>query len=59
MRTRPTGFVPLPPVPGLYGIMGEFDNATDLLEAARRAHAAGYRAMGEFVDLGLFSSSPK
>ena len=45
---RPTGFIPLPAIHGLYGVMGEFENPTDLLEAARRAHAAGYREMDAY-----------
>jgi hypothetical protein len=31
--------------PAIYGLMAEFDNPDDLLEAARRAHAGGYRQM--------------
>src|SRR5580700_8772310 len=32
----------------LYGLMAEFDEAEPLLEAARRAHAAGYREMDAY-----------
>jgi hypothetical protein len=32
----------------LYGLMAEFDNPEDLLEAAQRAHAAGYRRMDAY-----------
>ena len=32
-------------MPASYGLMAEFDNPEDLLEAARRAHAGGYRHM--------------
>jgi len=34
--------------PAIYGLMGEFDNPDDLLEAARRAHAGGYRQMDAY-----------
>lgn len=33
---------------GLYGVMAEFESPTALLEAARRAHAAGYREMDAY-----------
>ena len=32
----------------LYGVMGEFESAERLLEATRRAYAAGYRAMDAY-----------
>ncbi len=32
----------------LYGLMAEFDEPEPLLEAARRAHAAGYRHMDAY-----------
>lgn len=35
-------------IEGLYGVMGEFDNPTNLLAAARRAHAEGYREMDAY-----------
>jgi hypothetical protein len=31
--------------PAIYGLMAEFDTPEDLLEAAHRAHAGGYRQM--------------
>ena len=34
--------------PPIYGLMAEFPNAETLLEAARRAHAAGYRRMDAY-----------
>ena len=34
--------------PAIYGLMAEFDNPEDLLEAARRAHAGGYRQMDAY-----------
>jgi hypothetical protein len=35
----------------LYGLIAEFDNPEDLLAAARRAHAEGYRRMDAFTPL--------
>lgn len=35
--------------PGLYGLMAEFDNATAVTTAARRAHERGYRKMDAFT----------
>jgi len=35
----------------LYGLMGEFDNRFDLLEAARGAYKAGYRKMDAFTPM--------
>ena len=32
----------------LYGLMAEFDNPSDLLDAARRAHEEGYRRMDAY-----------
>jgi hypothetical protein len=32
----------------IYGLMAEFDSATDLVEAARRTHAAGYRKIDAY-----------
>lgn len=34
--------------PSLYGLMAEFDNPEDLLEATRLAHAQGYRRMDAY-----------
>ncbi|MBV9173714.1 MAG: DUF3341 domain-containing protein, partial [Chloroflexi bacterium] len=34
--------------PRLYGVLAEFDSAQELLEAARAAYAAGYRAMDAY-----------
>ena len=34
--------------PAIYGLMAEFDNPEALLEAARRAHAGGYRQMDAY-----------
>jgi hypothetical protein len=34
--------------PALYGIMGEFDNPTDLVAAARSAYEAGYRRINGY-----------
>lgn len=38
MKTRPL----------IYGIMAEFDNPTDIVRAARRAHDEGYRKMDAY-----------
>ncbi|MGH9326317.1 MAG: DUF3341 domain-containing protein [Terriglobia bacterium] len=35
----------------IYGVMAEFDNTKDLLEAAHRARAAGYRQVDAFSPL--------
>jgi len=35
--------------PPLYGLLAEFDNPSDLVAAARRAHAAGYRKMDAYT----------
>jgi hypothetical protein len=35
----------MPATPAIYGLMAEFDTPEALLEAARRAHAEGYRQM--------------
>ncbi len=35
-------------VPSLYGLMAEFDSPDDLLAAAQRAHAEGYRRMDAY-----------
>jgi len=32
----------------VYGMMAEFDSATDLMEAARRTHAAGYKKIDAY-----------
>lgn len=32
----------------IYGVMGEFDDVKDILEAAERAYAAGYRKMDAY-----------
>lgn len=34
--------------PALYGLMAEFEQAEDLIEAAQRAYAAGYRRMDAY-----------
>jgi hypothetical protein len=34
--------------PRLYGVMAEFDNPSDLVAAARRTHAAGYRRINGY-----------
>jgi hypothetical protein len=34
--------------PGLYGLMAEFDNPTDIVAAARRAYDAGYRKVNAY-----------
>ena len=36
------------PAPSIYGIMGEFDNPTDLVAAARQTYAAGYRRINGY-----------
>src|SRR5260370_40675317 len=33
---------------GIYGLMAEFEQPEQLLEAARRAHSAGYRKMDAY-----------
>jgi hypothetical protein len=33
----------------IYGLLAEFDNPTDLVNAARQAHAAGYRKMDAYT----------
>jgi len=35
-------------VPPLYGVMAEFENATDLVTAARRVYAVGYRRINGY-----------
>jgi hypothetical protein len=35
-------------VPGLYGVMAEFEDPTSLVEAARRTYDSGYRAFDAF-----------
>src|SRR3954451_2841328 len=42
--------VPEPPddAPGAFGLLAEFETATALLAAARRAHAAGYAVMDAY-----------
>ncbi len=44
--------VPLRP-PVLYGLMAEFDNPTDLVTAAKRAHAEGYRKMDAYSPIPI------
>jgi hypothetical protein len=39
----------MPDKPLLYGLMAEFDQPEELLEAARRAYAAGYRRMDAYT----------
>jgi hypothetical protein len=34
--------------PAIYGLMAEFDTTTELVEAARRTHAAGYSKMDAY-----------
>ncbi len=34
--------------PPIHGLMAEFDNASDLVQAAHRAHQAGYRRMDAY-----------
>ena len=34
--------------PAIHGLMAEFDNPTDLVKAAHRAHEAGYRRMDAY-----------
>jgi hypothetical protein len=36
-------------IPGLHGVMAEYRTAQELLEAAKRVHAAGYRAVDAFT----------
>ena len=38
----------LPPPDVIYGLMAEFDDATSLVQAAKRTYAAGYRAIDTF-----------
>jgi hypothetical protein len=38
----------MPDKPSIYGVMAEFDNPEDLLEAAQRAYAGGYRHMDAY-----------
>jgi Protein of unknown function (DUF3341) len=38
----------MPGKPSIYGVMAEFDNPEDLLEAAQRAYAGGYRHMDAY-----------
>lgn len=40
---------PLTPNEVVYGLLAEFDNPTDLVAAARQAHAAGYRKMDAYT----------
>jgi hypothetical protein len=40
---------PPSPHPAIYGLMAEFDNPSDLVAAARQAHAAGYRHMDAYT----------
>jgi len=35
--------------PGLHGVLAEYRSAQELLDAAQRAHAAGYRAMDAYT----------
>ncbi len=37
----------------LYGLMAEFDNRYDLIEAAKSSHAAGYRKMDAFSPMPI------
>jgi len=47
-RSAPIG-EPEDEAPGLYGVMGEFESASGLLAATRRAYAAGYRQMDAYT----------
>jgi hypothetical protein len=44
---------PAPPIPfdELYGLLAEFDGPDEVLEAARRAYAAGYREMEAYTPI--------
>jgi hypothetical protein len=37
----------------LYGLLGEFETSESLIEAARKAHAAGYRKMNAYTPFPL------
>ena len=41
------------PMNGLYGLMAEFDQPEALLEAAKRAHAEGYRDMDAYTPVPI------
>jgi hypothetical protein len=41
----------------LWGLMAEFDNPGDLLDAARRAHEAGYRKMDAYSPMPIHGLS--
>ena len=38
-----------PTAPGLHGLMAEYPTAQDLLDAAEKAHSAGFRAMDAYT----------
>jgi ActD protein len=43
--------VALSHLPGIYGAMAEFETPEDLIEAAERAHAEGYRRMDAYAPM--------
>jgi Alternative complex III, ActD subunit len=43
--------------PAIYGLIAEFDSATDLVEAARAAYAAGYRKMDAYSPFPIEEAS--
>jgi hypothetical protein len=43
--------VTLSPLPGVYGAMAEFDTPEELIEAAERAYAEGYRKMDAYAPM--------
>ena len=43
--------VALSHLPGVYGAMAEFETPEDLIEAAERAHASGYRRMDAYAPM--------
>jgi len=44
-------------VPAIYGIMAEFENATDLVVATKAAYAAGYRKMDAYSPFPIEEAS--
>lgn len=43
--------VQLSELPAIHGVMGEFENPEDLVEACERAYAAGYRRMDAYAPM--------
>ena len=43
--------------PALYGLMAEFESATDLVTATRAAYAAGYRKMDAYSPFPIDEAS--